>query len=68
MRNDSHQVAAAFTNDREWVAATDEFTREIETLARAVDSFTGTGAYDALAREGVSAGSDRELELAHSWG
>jgi hypothetical protein len=46
MRTDleSHQAEADFANDREWVAATDEFTRQIQTLARSADAFNGTGA------------------------
>jgi hypothetical protein len=46
MRTDleSHHAHTAFANDREWVAATDELTRQVQTLARSADAFNGTGA------------------------
>jgi hypothetical protein len=63
-RKDRSQARAVYANDPEWVAATDEVTRETETLARSVDAFTGTGAYFPLPRRGVvliAAGLGRQV-------
>jgi hypothetical protein len=60
LRPESHETHTAFTNYREWVAATDEITRETEMLARSADAFNGTGAYVALAYERATVGSSTE--------